>query len=960
MKIHPSDTSYSKGLSQLSDVEDYEVGLDLENTSFIMKTLYKGLYSDLPLAILRELISNAYDANVMAGYPTSQEPKQDEALRKVSIVMPQDPEHPALEVRDCGLGITPHQMATVVSKVGSSDKRDRDDLVGGFGIGYKAIWNYTDSFSISTVYQNEQGLKIKDLYLGRLNGETPVLSRVHREEVSTTEPTGTTFQVPIQTKWSSKHIQDEEKLGDQCSKFEAALQKLSRAWLLNQPTFYNAAGTDISSQVYEFLGLNSDSPECSVVSYKVSHGRFVLKGRKSKGYYNANIVGIQVGTNWYECPNFSGSGRTYSFYKEMVSQVDLKGLDTDLVCQYAAQLAPWLVGFYGRSLKQVVIQLDVSALPPEVSNALVITTNRESLQQSEALNDLVSLFILELAVEILKLVFVPPDYFIDRLGDEDSLYDVYVKYYSYLIPKLRELGTVGINIPRACKRPFFQCWRPQSSAVPIYADALAELSPKSYLVKKEGCYSYTKKATTPESEGSRFYRMNLITSKEQLSELVLRTQVGYLLDRITSGSDPDMPLLLKTCFILNDVPRPPHLSVVAHKLDTFSLEERKSVAQRLIAQGMDPKELYTDLEVTTFGQEFNGWPSISCILEPVESISEQKRTKANIQQALVREGKGWLLLLPHLWLSDLNIQPLPARRNNSKVMTLKTFIPNIQPGHESLDKQNIIAQSYQIEDSLLYLFNGEVHGTTSSKRKGEPRNRELMQVDPLSVGILQKIFPAAPPVVSCSMAQASKLPNARHLCTALPELIQLKQEADGLDSDYANRVLTGLQVVSYLWGYNQYHSLTIERVSLDDDTVLSYSSKEQTNSKKVLSSCIPYGLKIENYSFKSRYARETMSAFMEAEKFLVWYFKAFRDERKSAARLNSESIILMLLLRETFFDGQNNVLLKLKFCPSNYSRNSLALLDRQKPLFKKLFSQTDIELKEYALQYLGGQLCSLE
>lgn len=57
---------------------------------------------------------------------------------------------PVFKVRDYGIGISPDRMENIFVNYGSSTKRNTNTQTGGFGIGAKSAFSYTDSFTITS------------------------------------------------------------------------------------------------------------------------------------------------------------------------------------------------------------------------------------------------------------------------------------------------------------------------------------------------------------------------------------------------------------------------------------------------------------------------------------------------------------------------------------------------------------------------------------------------------------------------------------------------------------------------------------------------------------------------------------------------------------------------------------------------------------------------------------------
>lgn len=139
-------------------------------------------YANKPRAICRELVANAVDSHVMAGKPN--EP--------VEVWLPTLVD-PVFKVRDFGLGMA-HDfvMGPFMCYADGSTKDQSNIAIGGFGIGSKSPFAYTDSFtlkstfdgtvSVYTVYKDDDGI--------------PSVSLLAQK--STDEPNGVEVSFPVE------------------------------------------------------------------------------------------------------------------------------------------------------------------------------------------------------------------------------------------------------------------------------------------------------------------------------------------------------------------------------------------------------------------------------------------------------------------------------------------------------------------------------------------------------------------------------------------------------------------------------------------------------------------------------------------------------------------------------------------------------------------------------------------
>lgn len=178
-----------------------EFTVDTSN-QMIVSILRDKLYSNKVAAVCREVASNSRDANREAG--RSDKP----VIIKISDTSVLN-DGMSISFKDSGIGITPSRIDNVFLKYGSSTKRDSNSQTGGFGIGAKTPFAYTNEFVISTISE-ENGKRLHNVYqalISNENGqETSQLLTVSSKE--TTEETGTEIIVPIQETHLNEFVQE--------------------------------------------------------------------------------------------------------------------------------------------------------------------------------------------------------------------------------------------------------------------------------------------------------------------------------------------------------------------------------------------------------------------------------------------------------------------------------------------------------------------------------------------------------------------------------------------------------------------------------------------------------------------------------------------------------------------------------------------------------------------------------
>ena len=146
----------------------------------LARMLSKGIYQNVIRAPIRELACNAIDSHRAAH-------KRDTPIR---VHLPNSLE-PYFEVQDEGVGLSDDGIYNLFTCYGGSDKDHSNDDIGGFGLGSKAPFAYTNSFNVTSVYQGVKRHYVmhKD-ELGKPH-VTPM------GESATSEPNGVTVRVPV-------------------------------------------------------------------------------------------------------------------------------------------------------------------------------------------------------------------------------------------------------------------------------------------------------------------------------------------------------------------------------------------------------------------------------------------------------------------------------------------------------------------------------------------------------------------------------------------------------------------------------------------------------------------------------------------------------------------------------------------------------------------------------------------
>lgn len=153
---------------------------NIENNAFMFRILSDSMYRDKILAVIREYRNNAIDAHVETGQ-----------TKPVDIHLPTNIE-PWFEVKDYGTGLSPDEIVSLFTTYGASDKRTGDAItqIGGFGLGSKAAFAYTDQFTVSSRYNGKQ-----HTYVCVIENGFPKVT--HAGTVPTKEPNGLTVTLAV-------------------------------------------------------------------------------------------------------------------------------------------------------------------------------------------------------------------------------------------------------------------------------------------------------------------------------------------------------------------------------------------------------------------------------------------------------------------------------------------------------------------------------------------------------------------------------------------------------------------------------------------------------------------------------------------------------------------------------------------------------------------------------------------
>lgn len=155
---------------------DFGIG----DVSTIIDILRNRLYANPIRTLTQEYLCNGRDSHRESG-------NEHIPLR---VTLPTKLES-VLKIRDFGTGLSPERVRDVFVLYGSSTKRSDNVQTGGFGIGAKSAWAYTDSFIVSSYFGGKCRTYIA--HTGKNSNGTLELI----DEVDSNEPNGVEVQVPV-------------------------------------------------------------------------------------------------------------------------------------------------------------------------------------------------------------------------------------------------------------------------------------------------------------------------------------------------------------------------------------------------------------------------------------------------------------------------------------------------------------------------------------------------------------------------------------------------------------------------------------------------------------------------------------------------------------------------------------------------------------------------------------------
>ena len=152
----------------------------ISNSPEFFHILSSTLYSDQILAVVREVLCNAWDAHIEAG--------KDDLPIEITLGNGQ------LIVQDFGNGIPHDKIQPIYGVYGNSTKTNDGKQTGGFGLGCKAPFAYTEHFTVASAHKGSRTVYNMSKSQAQVMGKPAIVPVV----TTPTDQSGLTVTVPVQ------------------------------------------------------------------------------------------------------------------------------------------------------------------------------------------------------------------------------------------------------------------------------------------------------------------------------------------------------------------------------------------------------------------------------------------------------------------------------------------------------------------------------------------------------------------------------------------------------------------------------------------------------------------------------------------------------------------------------------------------------------------------------------------
>ena len=170
------------------------INFSISNSAEFFHILSSTLYSDQILAVVREVLCNAWDAHIAAGVTD----------KPIEITIKDN----KLIIKDFGHGISPDSMGELYGTYGGTNKKNDGNQTGGFGLGCKAPFAYTDHFEVQSCHNGIKTIYSINRSCAKVMGIPSIIPIVKMN----TEDTGLQVTIVLQSKDVNRFTQLIEKI----------------------------------------------------------------------------------------------------------------------------------------------------------------------------------------------------------------------------------------------------------------------------------------------------------------------------------------------------------------------------------------------------------------------------------------------------------------------------------------------------------------------------------------------------------------------------------------------------------------------------------------------------------------------------------------------------------------------------------------------------------------------------
>lgn len=155
------------------------IDFSISSSAEFFNILSRTLYSDQILAVVREVLCNAWDAHIQAGITN----------KPVEVTISSE----KMVIKDFGSGIHHDDIGPIYGTYGSSTKANDGLQTGGFGLGCKAPFAYTDHFEVISCHKGVKTIYNMSKSSAQVMGKPGIIPIA---TLPTTE-TGITVTIPL-------------------------------------------------------------------------------------------------------------------------------------------------------------------------------------------------------------------------------------------------------------------------------------------------------------------------------------------------------------------------------------------------------------------------------------------------------------------------------------------------------------------------------------------------------------------------------------------------------------------------------------------------------------------------------------------------------------------------------------------------------------------------------------------